>query len=92
MPSASGAFVVFFANGALAFPLLLPQHMQVAAVRAQRLARQLPGLQSQLVPGETVVVLIRQYQHGTLVVVHQEVAAVIILTHPRIQMPVAQLR
>jgi hypothetical protein len=56
------------------------------------LARQLPGLQPQLATGETVVVLIRQYQHGTLIVVHQEVAAVIVLTHPRIQVPVAQLR
>ena len=89
---ASGRFVVFFANGALAFPLLLPQHMQVAAVRAERLARQLPRLEPQLATRKTVVVLIRQYQHGTLVLVHQEVASVIILTHPRIQVPVAQLR
>lgn len=88
---ASGCFVVFFADGALALPLLLPQHMQVAAVRAQRLARQLPGLQPQLVPRETVVVLMGQYQHGTLVVIHQERVAVVVFAHPRIQVPVAQL-
>ncbi len=88
-PMASGRFVVFFANGIGPSTAASTAHAGRGSTRrAPR--RQLPRLNrnrrrvkpSSYSSGST----------GTLIVVHQEVAAVIILAHPRIQVPVAQLR